>query len=50
MEKTTFTRVNLSDVRIIMVIMYVLMEEFVVSGLSGALGHLWLRPVMFGIK
>jgi hypothetical protein len=26
------------------------MEEFVVSGLSGALGHLWLRPVMFGIK
>jgi hypothetical protein len=61
MEKPAFTRENLSDVRVIMVIMHVLEEELlcqVVTGwihvleclLSGARGRLWLRLVMSGIK
>jgi hypothetical protein len=61
MEKPAFTRVNLSDIRVIMVIMHVLMEELlcqVVMGqipvlkcqLSSACGHPWLHLVMPCIK
>jgi hypothetical protein len=61
MENPTFTWVSLSDVRVIMEIMRVLMEELlcqVVTGqapvleclLSSSRGRLWLRRVMSGIK
>jgi hypothetical protein len=61
MEKPAFTTVNLSDVRVIMVIRRVLVEELLcqaVTGqipvleclLSGAHGYLWLSPIMPGIK
>jgi hypothetical protein len=61
MEKATFTRVNLSDLRVMMAIMHVFMEELLcptVMGwipvleylLLGACGHLWLCPIMSGIK
>jgi hypothetical protein len=61
MEKPTFTRESISDVRMIMVIMRVLEEELlcqVAIGwipvlecmLSSAHGRLWLRLVMPGIK
>jgi hypothetical protein len=61
MENPTFTWVSLSDVRVIMEIMHVLMEELlcqVVMGhapvleclLSSARGRLWLRRVMSDIK
>jgi hypothetical protein len=61
MEKPVFSRTNLSDVRVIMTIMLVLMEELLcqtVMGLIpvleclllGACGCLWLCPVMPGIK
>jgi hypothetical protein len=60
MEKP-FTRVNLSDISMIMETIHVLMEELLchaVMGhilvleclLSGARVCLWLRPVMSGIK
>jgi hypothetical protein len=61
MEKPAFTRVNLNDVRVIMVITHVLVVELlcqVVMGwipllkcpLSSACGWLWLHPVMPDIK
>jgi hypothetical protein len=61
MEKSAFTRMNLSDVRVVMAIMHVLMGELlcqavarwisVLEGpLSGARGLLWLRLVMPDIK
>jgi hypothetical protein len=61
MEKPNFTRENLSDVRVILVIIHVPVEELlcqVVMGwisvleclLSGARGCLWLMSVMLGIK
>jgi hypothetical protein len=60
MEKSTFTRVSLSNVRFIMVIMRILVEDLLcqaVTGpilvlkylLSGAYGHLW-PCLMQGIK
>jgi hypothetical protein len=61
MEKPTFTRANLSDVRVIMAIMHVLMDELlcqtVMGGipllkcmLLGARRRLWLHPIRPGIK
>jgi hypothetical protein len=61
MKNPAFTRASLSDVRVIMTIMRVLMELFLcqtVMGwipvleclLSSACGHLWLRLVLPGIK
>jgi hypothetical protein len=61
MEMPAFTRVNLSNVRVIIVIMCVLMEELLCQTvmewipvlecpLSGVCGRLWLRPVMADIK
>jgi hypothetical protein len=61
MEKPTFTRANLSDVRMIIAIMRVLMVDLLcqaVTGriptlecmLLGARGCLWVRPIMAGIK
>jgi hypothetical protein len=61
MEKLAFTRANLSGVRVIMVIMHVLVGALLSQAtmgwilvlkclLSGARGHLWLRPIMPGIK
>jgi hypothetical protein len=61
MEKPIFTRMNLSDVRLIMMIMHVLMEELLCQVVTelilvleclllGARGCLWLHPVMTGIK
>jgi hypothetical protein len=61
MEKLAFTRVNLSDVRVIMVIMRVFMEELLCQAvmeripvleypLSSVHGHLRLCPVVPGIK
>jgi hypothetical protein len=61
MENPTFIGVSLSDVKVIMVIMRVLMEELpcqAVMGhipileclLSGTRGLLWLRLVLPGIK
>jgi hypothetical protein len=60
-KKAIFTRANLSDVRVIITIMHVLVEELLCQAvmgwipilkclLLGARGHLWLRPVMLGIK
>jgi hypothetical protein len=61
MEKSTFNRVSLSNVRVIMAIMHVLIEELLyhaVMGwalvlecpLRGVCGLLRLHPVMSGIK
>jgi hypothetical protein len=53
MEKPAFTRANLSDVRVIMAILRVLMEELlcqVVTGWVLVLRCLWLCPVMPDIK
>jgi hypothetical protein len=61
MEKPTFTMVNLSDVKVIISIMHVPVEELVcqvVIGwilvleclLLGEFGCLWLCPIMPGIK
>jgi hypothetical protein len=61
MEKFDFTKVNLSCVRVIMMIMRVPVGELlcqVVTGwipvlecpLSGAHGCMWLRHIMLGIK
>jgi hypothetical protein len=61
MEKPAFTRESLSDVRVIMVIMCVLVEDLicqVVTGrisvlkylMSGARGRQWPCPVVPGIK
>jgi hypothetical protein len=61
MEKPAFTRMSLSDVKLIMISMRVLVEEFLCQAvmeqipllkglLSGARGHLWLRLVLPGIK
>jgi hypothetical protein len=61
MEKLAFTRVNLSDIRLIMTIMHIPVEELLcqtMTGripvlkclLSGVHGHLWLCPVILGIK
>jgi hypothetical protein len=60
-EKPAFTGVNLSDVRVIITIMCVLVEKLlcqIVMGripileclLSGVCGHLWLRSIMSVIK
>jgi hypothetical protein len=59
MEKSAFTRVCLSDVRVIMLIMRVPLVEqqcqaamgrvpILKCPLSGERGHLWLCPVMPG--
>jgi hypothetical protein len=59
--EAAFIRMNLSDVRMITVIMRILVKELLyraVTGwilvleclLSGAFGHLWLHPVMPDIK
>jgi hypothetical protein len=61
MENPAFTKASLSDVKVIMTIMHVLVVELLcqaITGripilkclLSGARGHLWLRSVMSGIK
>jgi hypothetical protein len=61
MEKSAFTRVSLSNVRVIMTIMYVHVEELLsqaVTGhipvlkylLPGVCGCLWPCPVMSDIK
>jgi hypothetical protein len=61
MDESVFTRANLSDVRIIMTIMFILVDEWLcqtVTGqipvieclLSGACGWLCLHPVMPIIK
>jgi hypothetical protein len=61
MENTTFIRASLSDVREIVTIMHVLVEELLCHAmieripvlkclLSRACGHLWLRPVLPSIK
>jgi hypothetical protein len=53
MEKSTFTRANLSDVRVIMEIMRVLMEEFLYQAVTGqnlVLECLWLHPVISAIN
>jgi hypothetical protein len=61
MENPAFTRVSLSDVRVIMTIMHVAVEELLHQAatgwipvlkylLSGACGHLWPCPVMPDIK
>jgi hypothetical protein len=61
MEKHTFKRMNLSDVRVIMMIMRVLVKDVLCQALmrwipvlelplSGVRGRLWLRHVMPGIK
>jgi hypothetical protein len=61
MEKPAFTKANLFNVRVVMTIMHVLMEEFLCQAmtghipvpeclLSGVRGRLWLHPVMLGIK
>jgi hypothetical protein len=60
MEKPTFTRTSLSDVRVIVLIMRVSLVEQrcqVATGqvpalkcpLLGTHGHLWLHPIMPGI-
>jgi hypothetical protein len=61
MEKPSFTRANLPNVRLIMMIMCIPVEELLcqtVTGripvlkflLSGVCGRLWPRPVVSGIK
>jgi hypothetical protein len=61
MEMPAFTKANLSNIRVIMAIMRVLMKQLlcqVVTGwililkclLPGVIGHLWLRPIKSGIK
>jgi hypothetical protein len=61
MENPTFIEVSLSNVRVIMVIMRVLVVELlcqVVTGwvlvpkglLPGAPGYQWLRPILSSIK
>jgi DMSO/TMAO reductase YedYZ heme-binding membrane subunit len=61
MENPTFTRVSLSDVRVIMVIMRILVEELLYQAvmrripvleclLSGSHRCLWLRPILPSIK
>jgi hypothetical protein len=40
MEKLTFTRVNLSNIRVIMVIMRVLVEELLCQAVMGRFQHL----------
>jgi hypothetical protein len=61
MEKPTFTRVNLSNVRMIMTIMRVLVDKLLCQMvmeqiqvleclLSGVCGCLWLHPIVLGIK
>jgi hypothetical protein len=61
MEKPAFTRMDLSDVRVIMVIMDVPVKEMLcqtVMGwipvlkfiMSGACGHLWPCPITPSIK
>jgi hypothetical protein len=61
MEKPTFTRMNLSGVRVIMMIIHELVGELlcqVVKGrilelecpLSNACGLLWLHPIVPDIK
>jgi hypothetical protein len=61
MEKPTFTKMNLFDVRVIMVIMHILVRELLCQAVTGwipvlecpILWHvwlLWLCPVMSGIK
>jgi hypothetical protein len=61
MEKPTITRDNLSDLRVIIAIMHVLMEELLCQEVMGripileslflgARGHLWLCPIMPSIK
>jgi hypothetical protein len=61
MEKLAFTRVNLSDVRVIMVIMRVLVEELLCQTVMGCIpvlecllpgvhGCLWLHHFLAGIK
>jgi hypothetical protein len=53
MEKSTFTRANLSDVRVIMEIMRVLVEEFLYQAVTGqnlVLECLWLHPVISAIN
>jgi hypothetical protein len=61
MENLAFTRVNLFNVRVIMMIMCVPVEELLCQVvvqqipileclLSRACGRLWLRPTMLGIK
>jgi hypothetical protein len=61
MEKPTFTRVNLSDVKVIMAIMYISVVDLLCEVsmgwilvlkflLSGARGHLWPCLIMLGIK
>jgi hypothetical protein len=60
-EARTYRGWSLSDGRVIMAIIHVLVEELiclVVMGhipvlkclLSGVRGHLWLRPMMLGLK
>jgi hypothetical protein len=61
MEKPAFTRANLSDVKMIMVIICVLIDELLCQAvteqisvleclLSSACGCLWLCPIIPGVK
>jgi hypothetical protein len=61
MEKPAFTRVSLSNIRVIMAIMHILMVEWLCQEtmgcvpvlkylLSGARGHLWSCPIVSDIK
>jgi hypothetical protein len=61
MKKPAFTRVSLSDVRVIMMIMLILVVELLCQAamgwisvlkylLSGTDGRLWPHPVVLGIK
>jgi hypothetical protein len=61
MEKPTFTRMNLSGAKVIMVIMHVDVGELLCQAVMGwipvhecpssdACGLMWLHPVMPGIK
>jgi hypothetical protein len=61
MEKPTFTRASLSDVRVIMAIMHIFVGELLYQAvigripvlecmLSGVCGHLWLHSIMSSMK
>jgi hypothetical protein len=52
MEKPTFTRANLSNIRVIMMIMRILVEELceTVMGWIPVLECLLLHPIMLDIK